>query len=121
MREISVSFDEVNSPAHYAGDGRQFEVIDVLEDWASRAPDPVQACLLFSALKYLGRLYDKGEPITNARKSVWYLSRLIQKLEDAEIPFEETPERFVTYDDILNADADDLGDFGTGGYTIRLG
>ena len=47
MREISVSFDEINSPAHYAGDGRRFEVIDVLEDWVARSPDPVQASLLF--------------------------------------------------------------------------
>lgn len=116
-----MSFDEINSPAHYAGDGRRFEVIDVLEDWVARSPDPVQASLLFSALKYLGRLYDKGDAITNAQKSAWYLSRLIQKLQEDEVPFEASPERVVAYDDILDADDDDLGDFGTGGYTIRLG
>jgi hypothetical protein len=32
--------DPVNHPHHYT-EGRAFEVIDVIEDWAGRAPDAV--------------------------------------------------------------------------------
>lgn len=73
--------DPVNSPAHYTN-GRRFEVIDVLEDWAARADDPVEASLLFTTLKYLGRLYDKDcDPKTDAKKAQWYLTRLIARME----------------------------------------
>ena len=96
--------DEINSPAHYAGDGRRFEVIDVLEDWAGRAPDPVEACLLFSCLKYLGRLYDKGEAETNAKKSLWYLQRLIEKLDTGHSkPTSPPVVSFGTYEDVISA------------------
>lgn len=116
-----MSSDEVNSPSHYAGDGRRFEVIDVLEDWVARSPDPVQASLLFSCLKYLGRLYDKGSPITNAKKSAWYLSRLIQKLEEAEIPFEDYGDPMsISYDDLMNSDPEVLEAFVSAGHTITF-
>ena len=99
-----MKFDEINRPAHYAGDGRRFEVIDVLEDWAGRAPDPVEACLLFSCLKYLGRLYDKGSAETNAKKSLWYLQRLIEKLEARlNKPATSSVVSFATYDDVISA------------------
>jgi hypothetical protein len=78
-----MTFDPVDRPAHY-NDGRRFEVIDVLEDWASRAPDPVLGGLLWQSCKYLGRLFDKADPLEDAKKARWYLSRLISKLEAAE-------------------------------------
>jgi len=112
-----VKSDEINSPAHYAGDGRRFEVIDVLEDWAKRAPDPVQACLLFSCLKYLGRLYDKGSAETNAKKALWYLERLIEKMQKVHSDQQYAPDvSFVTYDDLISADANIKEDFGMDGY-----
>ena len=87
--------DRVNSPSHYAGGGRQFEVIDVLEEWCGRASDPVQAALLFNCLKYLSRLYDKADnPIEDAKKSKWYLERLIDKMEAQTVPFEHFPSDF---------------------------
>lgn len=99
-----MKFDEINSPSHYAGGGRRFEVIDVLEDWAGRASDPVEACLLFSCLKYLGRLYDKGSAEINAKKSLWYLQRLIEKLEAGQNkPVSPPVVSFVTYDDVISA------------------
>ena len=120
MRGTSVSFDEINSPAHYAGDGRRFEVIDVLEDWAARAPDPVQACLLFSVLKYLGRLYDKGSAETNGKKALWYLERLIQKI--GENPKQQdfiSDVSFVSYDDIITADVNVKEQFEIEGFEIE--
>ena len=99
--------DLVNSPAHYT-EGRRFEVIDVLEDWASRATDPVEASLLFSACKYLGRLYDKGDsPLLNAKKAQWYLNRLIDKLDAKDVPFDSSITFSSThYEDVLQAATD---------------
>ena len=96
--ETSVSIqskpDLINSPSHYSA-GRRFEVIDVLEDWCARCPDPVQAALLFNCLKYLGRLYDKNKtPVTDAKKARWYLERLIKRIESDSIPFEAFPADF---------------------------
>ncbi len=75
--------DKVNHPSHYT-EGRAFEVIEVLEDWCGRAPNPVLAALQWSSLKYQGRLWDKTNPLEDAKKSRWYLDRLIQKLEGKE-------------------------------------
>jgi hypothetical protein len=46
--------DPVNHPPHYTA-GR-FEVIDILEDAAQHAPDPVCAGLQWQVLKYLLRM-----------------------------------------------------------------
>lgn len=78
-------FDPVSKPSHYSAD-RRFEVIEVLEDWASRAPDPVLGGLLMQTCKYLGRLFDKGNALQDAKKARWYLDRLISKLEASPLP-----------------------------------
>lgn len=88
--------DPVNSPAHYR-DGRAFEVIDVLEDWVARAPGPLEGSLQFSCLKYLGRMWDKGNPIQDARKGLWFLTRLIERLEAQELPFDPGPDFYKAH------------------------
>lgn len=75
-----MTHDPVNHPAHYAQD-RRFEVIEVLEDWVARAPGPVEGGLQWNACKYLGRLWDKQNALQDAKKSRWYLDRLIARLE----------------------------------------
>lgn len=75
-----LNHDPVDKPSHYS-EGRAIEVIDVLEDWAARAPDPVTGSLLWNSCKYLGRLFDKGHPSQDAKKARFYLNRLIDKLE----------------------------------------
>ena len=69
--------DPIN-PAHYQG---RYEVIDVIEDWISRAPDPVVGNCQGHVCRYLGRLWEKGDPLINAKKARWYLNRLIDHLE----------------------------------------
>lgn len=91
-----MSFDPVNKPSHYA-EGRRFEVVDVLTDWVSRAPGPVEGSLQWSACKYLGRLWDKGNPLQDARKARWYLDRLIAHLE-GPLPFDASDS---LYDEVL--------------------
>lgn len=72
-------YDPVNHPSHYT-DGRRFETIDVLEDAVARAPDPVSGALQWQALKYMNRMWDKGNALQDASKAAWYLSRLIERL-----------------------------------------
>lgn len=71
--------DPVNRPAHYTS-GR-YEAIEVIEDAVYPAPDAITAGCHWQALKYLLRLWFKGEPLQDARKARWYLDRLISKLE----------------------------------------
>lgn len=70
--------DPVNHPAHYTA-GR-FEAIEVIEDAAIHAPDPICAGLHWQTLKYLLRLWLKGNPKQDAEKAAWYLNRLIERL-----------------------------------------
>lgn len=72
--------DLVNSPAHYT-QGRH-EVIDVIEDAISCAPDPVVGNCQGQTLRYVLRLWGKDDPLLNAKKARWYLDRLISHLED---------------------------------------
>jgi hypothetical protein len=71
--------DAVNHPAHYTA-GR-FEAIDVIEDAVQHAPDPILGALQWQALKYLLRMWAKGNPAQDAAKAQWYLTRLLAKLE----------------------------------------
>lgn len=71
--------DPVNHPAHY--NAGPVEVIDILEQAVAQAPDPVRGGLQWQVLKYLHRMWLKGNPLQDARKARWYLDRLITKLE----------------------------------------
>ena len=70
--------DPVN-PQHYRN--YRIEVIDILEDAVARAPDPIKGSLQYQVLKYMLRLWDKENALQDAKKSRWYLDRLISKLE----------------------------------------
>ena len=71
--------DPVNHPAHYQS--KSFEAIIVIEETIEQAPGIVPAYLQGQALKYVLRMWLKGESSKDAKKAVWYLNRLIQKLE----------------------------------------
>jgi hypothetical protein len=71
--------DPVNNPSHY--NYGKFEVIDILEQAVSRAPDPVKGSLQYQVLKYMLRIWDKQNPLQDAQKSRWYLNRLIDNME----------------------------------------
>jgi hypothetical protein len=72
--------DPVNSPSHYQYG--KFEVIDVLESAVRLAPDPIKGSLQYQVLKYMLRLWGKGNPLQDAKKSRWYLNRLIGNMEE---------------------------------------
>ena len=76
---MKIENDPIN-PAYY--NNYRIEVIEILEDLVKRAPDPVLGSLQWQVLKYLARIWDKDGPLQDARKSRWYLNRLISKLEE---------------------------------------
>ena len=91
--------DSVN-PQHYK-DGRRFEVIDIIEDNVCRTDDPVCAFLQGQILRYLCRMWDKGDPLENALKAEWYLKRLIGQF-DPDDGEKEQPFNFnFNYDDVI--------------------
>ena len=71
--------DQVNSPSHYK-QGR-VEAIEVIEDVVSGADDVVSGYLVGQALKYLLRMWHKGNAVQDAEKARWYLNRLIARLK----------------------------------------
>ena len=71
--------DPVNHPPHYTAG--PVEVIEILEQAASHAPDPVSGGLQWQVLKYLLRMWLKGNPLKDARKARWYLNRLVERLD----------------------------------------
>ena len=78
IEQIDCGATDVDHPSHYTS-GSQ-EAIDTIEDAVKDAPDPVIGGLQWNALKYLLRLWLKGNPKKDALKARWYLNRLIDKL-----------------------------------------
>jgi hypothetical protein len=74
-----MSNDPVNHPSHYTSG--KIEVIEILEQAVKSAPYSVVAGLQWQALKYLHRIWLKGNPIEDAKKCRWYIDRLIATLE----------------------------------------
>jgi hypothetical protein len=71
--------DPVNHPPHYTTG--TIEVITILEQAVTHAPTPILGGLQWQALKYLHRLWLKGNILEDAKKARWYLNRLIDHLE----------------------------------------
>ena len=76
-----VEDDRVNSPSHYTAG--KVEAIDIIEDAIANAPNPTFGFLQAQALKYLLRLWLKDNPLEDAKKAQWYLTRLIKKGQSA--------------------------------------
>ena len=70
--------DQINPDYYQHG---PVEAIDVIEAAISRAPDPVLGNCQGHVLRYILRMWDKGNPSVNVAKAQWYLNRLITKLE----------------------------------------
>ena len=75
---VSHVADAVNRPAHYTK-GSQ-EAIVTIEDAIADAPSNKAGFLQGQSLKYLLRLWHKGNSVEDAQKARWYLNRLIETL-----------------------------------------
>lgn len=65
---------DVDHPDHYVK-GRQYEAIDVIEDWEL-------GFHLGNALKYISRAGRKGDYLEDLKKAVWYLEREISRYQN---------------------------------------
>jgi hypothetical protein len=63
-------WDMVNNPQHYHKNG--MEVIDIIEAFT---PDSYSYCM-GNAIKYLLRHQDKGKPVQDLEKCIWYINRM---------------------------------------------
>ena len=90
---MSIKIPDPINPDHYRSGG--MEAIDVIEAFF---PDSFH---LGNAFKYIARAGKKGDRLEDLRKSVWYIQREIERLEDAS---EEPPTwEFRSYDGQLIA------------------
>jgi len=65
--------DAVNHPAHY--NVGKIEVIDAIEDWKMGFNDG-------NAVKYIARHRQKGRPIEDLKKALWYIARELMTAHD---------------------------------------
>lgn len=68
--------DNVNHPEHYAG---TVECIDAMEACAN--PEQFIGYCRLCAFKYLWRAGKKGDAVTDYKKAIWYLERLVKAME----------------------------------------
>ena len=73
--------DRVHSPSHYTAG--KTEAIDIIEDAIKSAPNVESGFLQGQVLKYLLRMWLKDNPMEDAKKAQWYLTRLIEKGDSA--------------------------------------
>ena len=69
--------DPVNHPDHYTHGG--IECIEAIE--ASMTADQFQSYCKGQVYKYLWRLGRKDDALQDAKKAQWYLSRMIEKMQ----------------------------------------
>jgi hypothetical protein len=71
--------DLVNHPPHYTAGA--VEAIDVIEGAVQAGPSPMTGYLQGQVLKYVLRMWLKGNPLQDAQKAQWYLNRLINQIQ----------------------------------------
>ena len=72
--KVTEDFDPVEKPKHY-NNGR-YETIDVIVDTLGEW-EAISYCH-GNVLKYTIRLWNKGNPIQDAEKAKWYLTKMIE-------------------------------------------
>lgn len=78
---LQVEADPVTKPAHY--NSGNIETIDYIVDVLGEY-DAIHYCH-GNVLKYLGsRLWNKGNPVQDARKAAWYLEKMITLMESTK-------------------------------------
>lgn len=68
--------DMVNNPPHYTSHPSGVECIDITEHYGFN---------IGNAIKYMWRSEEKGQPIEDLKKAVWYINREIAKREGASL------------------------------------
>jgi hypothetical protein len=79
MKDKEIS--ENNHPVRYGGD-TEYECIKVLKAWLNE--DEYKGFLKGNAIKYLCRLGKKDSEKNELEKSMWYINKLMEEVEDEE-------------------------------------
>lgn len=72
----------VSHPKHYQS-SKGLEVIDVIEAFTENLKG-IEATDTGNIIKYACRWNDKGNPIQDVKKIIWYSTHLLNKLEEKE-------------------------------------
>ena len=76
--------DPVNQPAHYQFKGG-VETWDIITDLCDTLDEDgvpaIQAVAYANVIKYVTRMWRKGNPRQDAEKARWYLDRLINRMD----------------------------------------
>ena len=84
MAGSKAEWDElIDSPAHYSA-GEGVECFEAIKASMAGRPDNYQSWLQGSAMKYLWRLRKKDTKLENAKKSRWFINKLVESLEEEE-------------------------------------
>lgn len=67
--------DTVNHPSHYTSDPSGVECIQVTQH---------KNFCIGNAMKYLWRCDDKGKPIEDMKKAIWYINQEIKRREGSQ-------------------------------------
>ena len=79
--EDMIEFDEIDKPEHY--NSGNIETIDYIIDVLGPY-DAIHYCH-GNVLKYLGtRTWNKGDPISNVGKAIWYLKKMKELMKQTE-------------------------------------
>lgn len=70
--KLAIKTETVNHPTHY---NQGIEAIDIIESWGLNFS-------LGNAIKYILRSPHKGNQVEDLKKSVWYIQREIDRLEN---------------------------------------
>lgn len=101
-----MTFDSVNSPAHYCQNGG-VECIEAIE--ASMELEAFKGFLKGNCMKYLFR-YEKKNGIEDLKKCEWYLLRLIELLDVEEEKIEECKDGFCPMPTVRQGPAEHMFD-----------
>lgn len=74
---VHVEYDPVENPAHYNHGG--IETIDYIE--AVQGHYHAAMYCQGTVIKYISRVWDKENPLQDAKKARWFLDRMIQNME----------------------------------------
>jgi hypothetical protein len=74
-------YDNINNPQHY--NAGTIETIDYIVDVLGEF-DAINYCH-GNVLKYTGsRLWNKGDPVSNCEKAIWYLNKMVELIKATE-------------------------------------
>lgn len=73
--------DMVNHPSHYNSNSKGIEVIDVMDAFTEDLIG-IDAIDIGTAIKYIGRLGKKDNPVQEVKKAIWYLQHYVDRKEE---------------------------------------